>query len=568
MAAAAASGASKKRKGIFGLPFDDEQPLPPSSLDGVTTSSVEGDRRLHAVQSSLERLLTEALAGWKAAENEAKRLAEEMHAMISEKGGPREPQQTSGTLTLNVGGTVFPVSRAALMRPSMVRNYLSVLLLRFEAALPHDAEKRPYLESCPAYFRWLLNELTFVERGREDAIELTAALQNDPSYAEYHALFMREFGSGDGDSSGSGDVQMGEGEGQRQTDVAGPFAAFDESRRLYERAYEALKAEKERTAAFLCAMEPFMKTDDSEEDEVLSVTILGERVSVMRRTLSPLGPTNSPLLNRFSPTYQLEPDVRQTSAEHLQRVVDFARRQAVMPAGQKVAPPVIERRRELFVEDLQMYGLKHQPFYRWGAGGDLIVTSEDHLASLVELTGRMSKPPSLLYKSSRDGFGHSSLLDCVSDVSNLLFVVQHNDTHKFAAFVDGPLEPPADPTSYETTDCPVRVYSISGACDGPTRIDTPPDGRQAVAVAGREGAVRWLGGRPFAKVAIYVDDAAGVVLAYAEPGLAADLSSCGMMVKNPYLPAGYRGPVDAAGDGTLAGSMTFTITEMEVWTLS
>ncbi|CEM17170.1 unnamed protein product [Vitrella brassicaformis CCMP3155] len=467
MAAAAAAGAStKKRKGAFGLPLDDEQPIPHSSLDRVTTGCIEADQLVCNAQSALEGMLSGFLAARTAAEGKLKTIAVEMHQMISEKGGTPEPQHTTGTLILSVGGTVFEVSRAALMRPSMVRKYLSVLLLRFEAALPRDAEKRPYLESCPAYFRWLLNELT-------------DALQNDPSYAEYHTLFMREIGSSSGDdSNGNGDVQMGEEERQGKGDIADLFKAFDESRRACERVYEALKAEKERMAAFLRAMEPFMKTDDSEEDEVLSVTIHGERVSVMRRTLSPLGHNNT-LYSRFSPTYWIDRSVHQTSAEHLQRIVDFARRQAAMPAGQRVGPPAVERRRELFVEDLQMYGLKDQPFYRWGAGGGLIITSEDQLASVVEFTGRTGKTPSLLYKSSRDGFGHGSLLDCVGDASGVLFLVQHNDTHRFGAFVPGPLEQPADPTQHKFTRCPMTYYSISGAYDAPTKLTCRPSTHRA-----------------------------------------------------------------------------------------
>ncbi|CEM17338.1 unnamed protein product [Vitrella brassicaformis CCMP3155] len=494
-----------------------------------------------------------------------------MQQMISEKGGTSEPQHTSGTLILNVGGTVFEVSRAALMRPSIVRKYLSVLLLRFDAALPRDAEKLPYLESCPAYFRWLLNELTFVERGRKETVELTGIKADDPSYAEYHALFTREVGSSSDDDSnggGGGDVQMGEGEGQGQGDVADLFKAFDESRRAYERVYEALKAEKERMAAFLRAMEPFMKTDDSEEDEVLSVTIHGDRVSVMRRTLSPLGPNNT-LYSRFSPTYWIDRSVRQTSAEHLQCIVDFARRQAVMAAGQRVGPPAVEDgERELFVEDLQMYGLKDQPFYRWGAGGGLIITSEDQLASVVEFTGRTGKTPSLLYKSSRDGFGYGSLLDCVGDASGLLFLVQHSDTHRFAAFVAGPLAQPADPTQEKATSCPVTYYSISGAYDAPTKLNMPVERRRGVIVAGRQGAVTSKDGEPVGKLAIDVRDTAVLWLGYADPGPAADLSSCAMCVSKDHLQVGYQGRVVAGGKGTLAGDFFFTASEIEVWGLA
>ncbi|CEM19077.1 unnamed protein product [Vitrella brassicaformis CCMP3155] len=178
------------------------------------------------------------------------------------------------------------------------------------------------------------------------------------------------------------------------------------------------------------------------------------------------------------------------------------------------------------------------------------------------------KSMQLLYKSSRDGFKYSTFLSKTLGAQRLLFLIRDGPAHLFACTMDHPLAQPDSPTQAKETPCPVSFYSISGACGGPTKIPMPAELSQGVAVAGREGAVRGPDGQPVADMAIGVDDAAVMVLGRDESGPAADLSGCAMMVKKAYLPIGYRGEVDEDGDGTLAGSMTFAITEMEVWLLA
>ena len=97
--------------------------------------------------------------------------------------------------------------------------------------------------------------------------------------------------------------------------------------------------------------------------------------------------------------YWIDRNVHQTSGDHLQRIVDFARRQVLMPPGQAVKPPVVRpRERDIFVEDLQMYGFKDETYFAWGPGGGLILTSEGDMAKVVEFTGKAPAKPSLLYK--------------------------------------------------------------------------------------------------------------------------------------------------------------------------
>ncbi|CEM16786.1 unnamed protein product [Vitrella brassicaformis CCMP3155] len=176
---------------------------------------------------------------------------------------------------------------------------------------------------------------------------------------------------------------------------------------------------------------------------------------------------------------------------------------------------------------------------------------------------KIAVAPSLLYKSSRDTFGYPSFLNKVTGKSGLLFALRDGDTHRFGAFMDGQITPPADPTQTNLYKVPVFLYALSGAYDAPTKIEIPKD-MQQVEVAGTQGAVTDNKGEPHGNLCIGYGY---LWLGFARPGPAADLSRCQQWIDKDHLPEGYKGRQTGQGHGTLAQSMDFTCDEMEIYNI-
>ncbi|CEM24775.1 unnamed protein product [Vitrella brassicaformis CCMP3155] len=538
-AAAAASGSSKKRKDNDSRAADDEAVVP-SRLHGVTTGSEDADDLVKQAAGGVDafRQITRTAAA--SAEKEIEVISSEIKQLITANGGTIEPQQKDGRMRLNVGGTVFSIPVKRLLLPKMKTTYLSTLLLHFTDQLPKDANQLPFLEMHPAYFKWLRDHLALLESPHLDEISLHSPEAADPSYAEYHRLFMRTLGgaieigieeqpqatgtsaaaaaSAAGGGAEEANVEMAdagggaEGEGGGNDSVEEAFRQIDECMSSYRRVLEALRAKKRHIEAFLTAMRPFVKGNSSDEDiELMTLTVFDDKVSVLRRTIAPLGPTHA-LVKRFDPTQWPDQEAHQASLRFLQLIVDFARRLYVMPANRSI-PPV-------------------------PADSTIIQTADEWLAVMRMTDKRIAVAPSLPYKSSRDTFGYPSFLDNVAGKSGLLFALRDGDTHRFGCFIDGQITPPADPTETNTYKAPVFFFPLSGAYNWPTKIELPKEA-QEVEVAGTEGA----------------------------PGPAADLSSCQQWIKRQHLSDGYNGVINSNDNGTLAQDINFTCTEMEVWQL-
>ncbi|CEM02453.1 unnamed protein product [Vitrella brassicaformis CCMP3155] len=300
---------------------------------------------------------------------------------------------------------------------------------------------------------------------------------------------------------------------------------MEQCMRRYEGLLEGLRKQKEKMEAFLVAMRPFVKGDSSDEDtEVMTLGVSDEDVSVLRRTIALCGPDHV-LVKRFDRTQWPDQEVRQTSLRLLQLIIDFARRLSVMPPSRFVHPPVVApHEKAIFGVELGMYGLNTVP-----SNSTIIQTADEWLAVMKMADKRIAVAPSLLYKSSRDTFAYPSFLNKVEDKSGLLFALKQGDTHRFGAFIDGQIKPPHDPTH-------ANFY---------------------------KGVVKDIKDEPFGNVCI----ACGRLwLGFAQPGPAADLSSCQQWIAKKEVPDGYKGTtVNEEGAGTLARSMNFTCEEIEVW---
>jgi len=503
-------------------------------------------------------------------------LTDEISRFVAAKREALQETSASGEMLINAGGVLFPVSRSALQL--IKRRYIAVLLLCFPDALPRDEGGQFYLEVSPAYFEAFLDGLTLYETNRTDTVQLPASKASDPAYNEYHALFMRTLSSfpalpqeGSGAVTPNLDGTACDGKDKAIADVV------EESLGELERLMKRLTKGREELSGFFSAMQPFMKGQDDGDVEVLSLEVLGKKVSMLKRTLQRLG-SDHPLLTRFSNTPPCWGDrrVRQTPTRHFVNTVDFARRiGGTMPAGQFVRPPAMEESEcGLFKEDLMMYGLSYSysPPVDLPAGNEWIIKSADEWVAVLDMIHKPICKPSLALKSSSDGFEYKSFLDKVAGKSGLLFAVKDR-THRFGCFVDGPLTPPQDPTKTSGIyRVPIFFFSLpttgpplSGAYKRTTKIELPSES-QVVEVAGTSGVVKSDKGEPRGNVAIARGGAGGVLwLGYGDLGPAADLSRCQQWMAKKHLPAGYTGGYTGEDHGILAEYLNFTCSELEVW---
>ncbi|CEM17321.1 unnamed protein product [Vitrella brassicaformis CCMP3155] len=506
----------------------------------------------------------------------AKQLAEEIMASVAAKGGVWQPPETTGEVLVNAGGVVFPVSRRGLLMPLMRNRYISVLLMHFADGLPRDSNGHMYLEVSSAYFDAFLDALTLYETGRANTVTLLAPKAADPAYAEYDSLFMREvkvFSPSDDQQQAPLDaVTANTGGGQPWDSTAAldeatqqHLDAAQRSIRAYAKPLKTLWRLKEDIKAFLAAMEPFMKTPEDGDKVLLSVTILGRQVVMMKSTLLRLG-ANHPLLTRFSDTPPNWPDrhIRQTPAKHFITTVEFARRIATMPHSQLIHPPLLdEGERRLCIEDMEMYGIAYAPLCHLPPGGEFIVKSSEEWGSVLDMIDKPACRASLLYKSSRDGGDFGTMMDKVGDASGLLFLINHNDTHRFGAFVDGQLKPPADPTQI-SANYKVQQFliSISGAYPKITKVPLP-EVRQWVGVAGSDASIN--ASNTDSRGKLFLGNGY-LWFAWASPGPVDDVRSMTQWIREKDdLPDGYLGQFNDQNHGTLAADLHLTAKEIEVW---
>ncbi|CEM17318.1 unnamed protein product [Vitrella brassicaformis CCMP3155] len=534
------------------------------------------DRPLASAIAALQAIKTAATAAIQQLQSKAEAIKEQ----IETTGGKLELKGSiEGEVALNVGGKVVGVSRKGLMLDQLRHTYFAHLLLSCVDALPRDEEGRPFLDADPGYVKWLVDQIYLVEgadaQGEEYEIELDDTQKEDPTVALYHELFltrasldidvrtedvdMDDRGAAEGNKEG-GEKEGGDGE--RAGDSSGAGSRLREYVANYTDAVTVLEKAVVDLEGFGAVMGPFLRADDGSNHTVRSVTISQQTVSTTEATLARLGP-NSLLYRRFSgEVVQGNAPIRQTSVEHFMKVVDFARRQRFETRPGRVVKKPTAKPKQLaqLKKDVEMYGLTMGDVYRPPAPFLTFEETQEVLA-MTEIPNPSIK---LLYSSTRDGGHFGTMVDKVGDASGLLFLINHNDTHRFGAFVGGQLKSPADPTrtsgSYKV---PTSFISISGAYAKITKIPIP-EAKQRAAVAGRDASIKASNIDYRGKLAI---GRGYLWFGWASPFPADDVRSMNQWVKKEHLPMdGYLGQLNDDGDeGTLAGTWDFTAKEIAIY---
>ncbi|CEM02285.1 unnamed protein product [Vitrella brassicaformis CCMP3155] len=296
--------------------------------------------------------------------------------------------------------------------------------------------------------------------------------------------------------------------------------------------------DSEAFRGFMAVMGPFISSSvagGTGGSEVLSVPVAdGGVVATTDATLADYSILHDRFI-KYGP-------VADVSADTFHKVVDYVRRIWLAPDAATPLPTSSWPDELLYACD--MYGLM-EPVY-------------------LSMIGKSHSHIKCLFKSSSDGGEFGTLVERVAGVSGLLFVIEDEKQHTIACHIDGPLSPPADPTSALLTGCPMTFYSINGPFEegGIAKITVPP-GDQRVMVAGTEGAVIGTKGGA-GKVSI---GGGRLWLGYGKGSPGGDLRSCSHWVERDELPDDktYVGTFDEEGRATLAASHYFTAQRLEVY---
>ncbi|CEM01870.1 unnamed protein product [Vitrella brassicaformis CCMP3155] len=200
------------------------------------------------------------------------------------------------------------------------------------------------------------------------------------------------------------------------------------------------------------------------------------------------------------------------------------------------------------------------------------IIEQSHMPYLRDWLRRPSEDVRLwlLYSSTRDVDSFNSLISKVGSTRGLLFAIKHNNK-KFGVFFDGPLNQPSNPTSTMTTRGDLFLFSLRGSFSRPTQIH-PPQDRQRVDVAGKDGAVQGSG--MWSGKIVMAGDYLWLGFSWSSTPSPSILSCCHGIPKN-ITPPGFTGrEVNALtsqtakqlrGEYTLAGSGFFTADVIEVY---
>mmetsp|Transcript_16057 Transcript_16057/g.45708 ORF Transcript_16057/g.45708 Transcript_16057/m.45708 type:complete len:600 (-) Transcript_16057:935-2734(-) len=208
------------------------------------------------------------------------------------------------------------------------------------------------------------------------------------------------------------------------------------------------------------------------------------------------------------------------------------------------------------------YIYQHVDKVGFGVSDTASLIKRPHIRHLRQWLRRPSQDArlQLLYRSTRDGDSFDDLMSKVGSARGLLFAVKHNN-NKFGVFFDGSLNQPSDPKSDQTTRGDL-FFSLSGSFPQPTQIH-PPQGRQRVEVAGRDGAVLSNSGTISSKIFIA---GAKLWLGFSRSSTPSpSILSCHQWIPEDITPPGFTGRKWNAVHNLLADSRYFTADVVEVY---
>ncbi|CEM37587.1 unnamed protein product [Vitrella brassicaformis CCMP3155] len=363
-------------------------------------------------------------------------------------GGAASNECMRDVLEINVAGELMRARRSALCAAK--GSVLAVMFCgKFDAGFIRDDSNRIFLQIWPPAFKWLVGELILYSGEQVDNVTLTPARQTDAPYKYWAELLLSDPSTkrraNDGAvAAGENDQQPPahdgqQGGGQPQSD------AEDLSVELTSMIRRA-KADKAAQEARRDAIKPLLKTGNMEDDTLVSIDVLGQKITVTKAVAKSLG-DDSTFANRFLKHHTLTVEA---PPEHVQRVVDIVAR-AHMTGASITAADVQGARGDLAIKGYQhaliMYGLDAD---RYLGPIDGLLTTE-HLHKMRQWCEGEEDAPAIppcvgepvirIYKATVDGWRWLDFFDAVKGHSPLLLISKVADSNElFALIIEGPIE--------------------------------------------------------------------------------------------------------------------------------
>mmetsp|Transcript_43770 Transcript_43770/g.123978 ORF Transcript_43770/g.123978 Transcript_43770/m.123978 type:complete len:505 (+) Transcript_43770:313-1827(+) len=353
-------------------------------------------------------------------------------------------------LEFNLSGELFRARRSALCAAK--GSVLAVMFSgKFDIAFFRDEKNRIFLPVYGPAFKWLVGELILYSGEQVDNVTLTPARQTDAPYKYWAELLLFDPStkrrSNDGAVAAGGNDRQRPAQDGQQGGGQPKGDAEDLSVELTSMIRRA-KADKVAQEARLDAIKPLLKTGNMEDDTLVSIDVLGQRVTVTTGVAKSLG-DDSTFANRFLKYDPLAVDV---PAEYVQRVVDIVVRAHMEEGAAITAADVQGARGDLAIKGyrhaLTMYGLDSD---RYLGPADGLLTTE-HLHKMRQWTAHIRNAPNniplcvgepvvRIYKATKDGWKWLDFIEAVKGHSPLLLISKVADSNElFALIIEGPIE--------------------------------------------------------------------------------------------------------------------------------
>ncbi|CEM21294.1 unnamed protein product [Vitrella brassicaformis CCMP3155] len=454
-------------------------------------------------------------AGIDEVDNEVRRTKAGVIDLVQSRGGRWAADSADDcgggeNVHINAGGEAFTVPRRFFrsLEGTLVAETFSS---RWHDGLLRDSEGRVFLDLHPPAFESFVNELVRHHWHHElhktattsERLDVPRELEDDPSVVFVFKLLMQPMALDTpvrDDDAAMVVMDVAE-ESESAAHERAHSALSDALKRLegYKRRLEGLSGRlqhlREATKRRVALMSPFLqRKDDGQDEEIVSVTVLGRRVSTRLSTLMAMG-EHSTIYNRFRRWSDAD-IISATPIDSLRLIVDLCRRfaltaelpgQAALPGGSLESGPMWrtldDKRQELFLDMLAMYNLRREDFCR-GPEGSTLMCGGEMIGPLAKWmrSGERMHHMQLLYKASRDGFEYIRLAEKLSDPHRALLILVRSSPGRelLAIHLDGPVRLPRTPlTGASITYVPIAFIKLRGTHERPWTGRIALDGAKA-----------------------------------------------------------------------------------------
>ncbi|CEL93444.1 unnamed protein product, partial [Vitrella brassicaformis CCMP3155] len=360
-------------------------------------------------------------------------------------------QMATDKLYLNVSGEIFRGVRRSTLCVKKGSVLASLFGGCFDGAVVRDSTDRIFLPAYPPAFKWLAEQLRYYELGDVEVIDLPAAKQTDLPHTYWVDALLCDPSAPeqsppppDNDS----DPQRTELDNTHESPAADPLPAALRISTELTATLKQIEQAKKAELARLDAIKPFLETSNTDDDQLVSIDVLGSSVAITHAVAKSLGGEDSTFYGRFT-RYNGSTDC---GLDCVRRVVDVAvrahqERRTITSADVREAMGDVSASQ--FRRALDVFGigadrylgptdglLKSQHLHnikewrqkqKWGHPGAPL--------ALPVLPSHVGEPIERIYKASVDGWRWLDFVDAVRGQKPLIIIMRVKDSRELSAVV-------------------------------------------------------------------------------------------------------------------------------------